>query len=90
MFFKLKSKTKQKQKKEYRQRMVSYNRIQFWLEFRIGNMSRIDPEKLHERLLQGVENEKMRIRREGLDPKICNGLEIYIKTNIYRKMLENS
>lgn len=68
----------------------SYERIQFWLEDRIGNMSRMDPEKLHQRLLIGVEKEKGRIKREGLNPKLCNGLEAYIKMNTYRRMLEET
>ena len=90
MFFKLKSKTKEKQRREYKMRMTSYKRIQFWLNTNIAGFSSSDPEQLHERLVSTIESQKERLKQDGVDPKICKGLERYIKNNYYRKMLEYS
>ena len=61
------------------------------MESRIDNMSGMDPEELHQRLLQLLADKRQKgadqQRKLGYDPYL--GLEMYIMGNAYRQMLNN-
>ena len=66
---------------------VSYNRIHSWVESRIGKLSDMPRPEQEEKLYELLNNEKANKDPDlGYDPQA--GLEAYIKTNSYRKMLE--
>jgi len=60
-----------------------YRRIHSWIELRIGPMTRHeDPQELHQRLLKLMEEEE-----DTWGIHAIGGLEGYIETCAYRKML---
>jgi len=69
----------------------SYGRLHFWIEERIGRMDGIDREYLHERLLQLLAEERRnnppRNRVDGTSFDPCSGLEAYIRSKAYLRML---
>ena len=69
---------------------TEYERIQAWLESRITNMKKMDPDELHQRLLQLLADERQKgakwQEQLGYDPFL--GLEMYITGNAYRQMLD--
>lgn len=83
----LDQKTLKKIKKLDRHR-TGYSRLQLWLESRIGDMDTMEPEVLHEKLLDLLEEEKERLIRENRDPGKCKGLELYIKNGLYKSFLK--
>jgi len=92
--WKRKREEKKRQKAHRRQvlrRHPSYGSIHRWLEFRVGKMEQTDPELLHQKLLKVVEQEREKNKAPRLmgdgDYDPYKGLEAYITTHAYRKML---
>lgn len=81
-----------REKRELKKK-VAYERIFFWIESRIGIISDLDDSEVKERLAQLLADE----RKKGTAPRLHGnmdydpyaGLEAYIRTNSYRRMLED-
>ena len=81
-----------KVRREQRRR-VAYERIFFWVESRIGIIADMDDAEVRDRLTQLLGEE----RKKGTAPRLHGnmnydpyaGLEAYIRTNSYRRMLED-
>ena len=85
-----------KRHKTHRQQVLrrhpSYGKVHIWLESRVGQkMENMDPDSLHQKLLQIVERERETDKAKRLmgsgDYDPYASLEAYIKTHAYRKML---
>jgi hypothetical protein len=62
----------------------NYQGLHFWIESRLGPLTKAeDPEKLHNRLLKLLDEEE----GEQGTGNVAVGLEVYIETYKYRKML---
>lgn len=87
-------KAEERRKRMEERRKVSYERIHFWVESRIGILEDLDENEIESRLQELLATE----RRKNTAPRLHGnmnydpyaGLEAYILTNSYRKMLEGS
>jgi len=87
-------KLKQRAGRKEEQRRVSYERIHFWVESRIGIMADMNNEEIESRLHRLLAEERQKntaprlFGKGNYDPYA--GLEAYIRTNSYRRMLDGS
>ncbi len=78
----VRKRAEERAKRERLRRERSYERIHSWIESRIGKMNGAGEEELHHRVLELIDKEQERVGKT-----FTSGLEAYIKTNAYRKML---
>lgn len=75
-------------------RRVEYERINFWIESRIGLLTELNDMEVRTRLRDLLADERRKARAPrfygDMDHRPYDGLEQYIRTNSYRRMLGSS